>query len=89
MFFAHVVDMKREVQDIKSVPDVCEFPDVFPEDLPGIPPARQVEFRIDLIPGATPIAKVPYRLAQAEMQELSSQLNELLSKRFIRPSFSP
>ena len=88
-FLAHVVDVKREVRDIKDVPDVCDFPDVFPEDLPGIPPVRQVEFRIDLIPGATPVAKAPYRLAPAEMQELSSQLNELLGKGFIRPSFSP
>ena len=71
------------------MPDVCDFPDVFPEDLLGIPPARQVEFRIDLVPGATPVAKAPYRLALAEMQELSSQLNELLSKVFIRPSFLP
>ena len=88
-FLAHVVDVKREVQDVKNVPDVCDFPDVFPEDLPGIPPARQVEFRIDLVPGATPVAKAPYRLAPAEMQELSSQLNDLLGKGFIRPSFSP
>ncbi|KAI3780239.1 hypothetical protein L2E82_10210 [Cichorium intybus] len=85
----HVVDEKKEVKNIKEIPEVCDFPDVFPEDLPGVPPARQVEFRIDLIPGATPVAKAPYRLAPAEMQELSSQLNELLSKGFIRPSFSP
>ena len=66
-----------------------DFSDVFPEDLPGIPPIRQVEFRIDLIPGAAPVAKAPYRLAPSEMQELSSQLQELLSKGFIRPSSSP
>ena len=88
-FLAHVVDEKKEVKNIKEIPEVCDFPDVFPEDLPGVPPARQVEFRIDLIPGATPVAKASYRLAPAEMQELSSQLNELLSKGFIRPSFSP
>ncbi|KAI3750191.1 hypothetical protein L2E82_20820 [Cichorium intybus] len=88
-FLAHVVDEKKEVKNIKEIPEVCNFPDVFPEDLPGVPPARQVEFRIDLIPGATPVAKAPYRLAPAEMQKLSSQLNELLSKGFIRPSFSP
>ncbi|KAI3499634.1 hypothetical protein L1887_35438 [Cichorium endivia] len=88
-FLAHVVDEKKEVKSIKEIPEVCDFSDVFPEDLPGVPPARQVEFRIDLIPGATPVAKAPYRLAPAEMQELSSQLNELLSKGFIRPSFSP
>ena len=88
-FLAHIVDTKREVKDINDIPEVCNYPDVFPEDLPGVPSARQVEFRIDLIPGATPVAKAPYRLAPAEMQELSSQLNELLSKGFIRPSFSP
>ncbi|KAL4583754.1 hypothetical protein LXL04_008337 [Taraxacum kok-saghyz] len=59
------------------------------KDLPGLPPKRQVEFRIDLIPGAAPIARAPYRLAPSEMQELSSQLQELLSRGFIRPSFSP
>ena len=86
---AHVVNVKREVPDVKNVPDVCDFPDVFPKGLLGIPPVRQVEFRIDLVPGATPVAKAPYRLAPTEMQELSSQLNELLGKGFIRPSFSP
>ncbi|KAJ9537877.1 hypothetical protein OSB04_030610 [Centaurea solstitialis] len=74
---------------VKDVPVVCEFPDVFPEDLPGIPPERQVEFRIDLVPGAAPVAKTPYRLAPPEMQELSNQLEELLEKGFIRPSSSP
>ena len=79
-FLAHVVDNKKKIKEIKGIPEVRDFPDVFPEDLPGIPPTRQVEFRIDLIPGATPIARAPYRLAPAEMQELSSQLDELLSK---------
>ena len=62
---------------------------MFPEELPGIPTERQVEFRIDLIPGVAPIAKAPYRLAPPEMQELSTQLQELLDKGFIRPSSSP
>ncbi|GJY21197.1 hypothetical protein Tco_0393763 [Tanacetum coccineum] len=53
---------------------VREFPEVFPEDLPGLPPVRQVEFQIDLIPGAAPVAREPYRLAPSEMQELSNQL---------------
>ncbi|GKA78740.1 hypothetical protein Tco_0785277 [Tanacetum coccineum] len=68
---------------------VREFPEVFPEDLPGLPPVRQVEFQIDLIPGATPVARAPYRLAPSEMQELSNQLQELADQGFIRPSTSP
>ncbi|GJS71520.1 putative reverse transcriptase domain-containing protein [Tanacetum coccineum] len=62
---------------------------LFPEDLPGLPPTRQVEFQIDLIPGAAPIARAPYRLAPSEMKELSKQLKELPDKGFIRPSSSP
>ena len=66
-FLAHVINEKQEVKDFASIPEVCNFPDVFPKELPGIPPERQVEFRIDLIPGATPVAKPPYRLAPTEM----------------------
>ncbi|GKB07319.1 putative reverse transcriptase domain-containing protein [Tanacetum coccineum] len=66
-----------------------DFPKVFPEDLPGLPPTRQVEFQIDLIPGAAPVARAPYRLAPSEMKELSEQLKELSDKGFIRPSSSP
>ena len=88
-FLAHVVNDKQKVKDLESIPEVCNFPDIFPEDLPRIPPECQFEFRIDLILEATPIAKSPYRLAPTEMQELSSQLNELLNKGFITPSFSP
>ncbi|GJS79315.1 putative reverse transcriptase domain-containing protein [Tanacetum coccineum] len=66
-----------------------ELADVFPEDLPGIPPTRQVEFQIDLVPGAAPVARAPYRLAPSEMKELSDQLQELSDKGFIRPSSSP
>nr|GFB43503.1 putative reverse transcriptase domain-containing protein [Tanacetum cinerariifolium] len=62
----------------------CEFPEVFPDDLSGFPPIREVEFCIDLIPGALPIAKIPYRLAPSEMSELSNQLRELQEKGFIR-----
>ncbi|GJR89559.1 putative reverse transcriptase domain-containing protein [Tanacetum coccineum] len=69
-FMAHVIDTSYEKKSVKDVPVVNEFLDVFPEDLPGIPPERQVEFRIDLIPGATPIHKTPYRLALSEMKEL-------------------
>ncbi|GJU54194.1 putative reverse transcriptase domain-containing protein [Tanacetum coccineum] len=74
---------------IKDVPSFRDFPEVFPEDLPGLPPARPVEFQIDLIPGAAPVARAPYRLAPSEMKELSEQLQELSDKGFIRPSSSP
>ncbi|GKB23945.1 putative reverse transcriptase domain-containing protein [Tanacetum coccineum] len=80
---------KSEGKRLEDVPIVRDFPEVFPEDLPGIPPARQVEFQIDLVPGAAPVARAPYRLAPSEMKELAEQLQELSDKGFIRPSSSP
>ncbi|GJZ05913.1 putative reverse transcriptase domain-containing protein [Tanacetum coccineum] len=80
---------KSEEKRLEDVPTVRDFPEVFPEDLPGLPPTRQVEFQIDLVPGAAPVARAPYRLAPSELQELSTQLQELSSKGFIRPSSSP
>ncbi|GKB16358.1 putative reverse transcriptase domain-containing protein, partial [Tanacetum coccineum] len=80
---------KSEERRLEDVPIVREFPEVFPEDFPGLPPARQVEFQIDLVPGAAPVARAPYRLAPAKMQELSTQLQELSDRGFIRPSSSP
>ncbi|GKB90246.1 putative nucleotidyltransferase, ribonuclease H [Tanacetum coccineum] len=74
---------------IKDMPIVRDFPKVFPKDLPGLPPTRQVEFHIELMPGAGPVARAPYRLAPAEMKELAEQLKELSDKGFIRPSSSP
>ncbi|GJY22670.1 putative reverse transcriptase domain-containing protein [Tanacetum coccineum] len=74
---------------LEDVPIVRDFPKVFPEDLSGLPPTRQVEFQIDLMPGDAPIARAPYRLAPSEMKELSKQLQELSDKGFIRPSSSP
>ncbi|GKA24267.1 putative reverse transcriptase domain-containing protein [Tanacetum coccineum] len=71
------------------VPVIRNFPEVFPEELPGLPPLRQVEFRIYLVPGVAPVARAPYRLAPSEIKELSVQLQELLEKGFIRPSSSP
>jgi hypothetical protein len=68
---------------------VCEYPDVFPEDLPGMPPERDIEFLIDLLPGTAPIAKRPYRMSVGELEELKKQLKELLDKEFIHPSSSP
>ncbi|GJX01329.1 putative reverse transcriptase domain-containing protein [Tanacetum coccineum] len=80
---------KSEKKRLEDVLIVRDFPDVFPEDLPGLPLTRQVEFQIDLIPGAAPVARAPYRLAPSEMKELSEQLKELSDKGFIRPSSSP
>ncbi|GJZ87397.1 putative reverse transcriptase domain-containing protein [Tanacetum coccineum] len=80
---------KSEKKRLEDVPIVRDFPDVFLEDLPGLPPTRQVEFQINLIPGAAPVARAPYGLAPSEMKELSDQLKELSDKGFIRPSSSP
>nr|GEZ26391.1 putative reverse transcriptase domain-containing protein [Tanacetum cinerariifolium] len=80
---------KLEEKRLEYVPIVREFPKVFLKDLHGLPPARQVKFQIDLVPGAAPVARAPYRLAPAEMQELSTQLQELSDRGFIRPSSSP
>ncbi|KAM0001052.1 putative nucleotidyltransferase, Ribonuclease H [Helianthus debilis subsp. tardiflorus] len=84
-----VTNAQSEERKIEDLPVVREFADVFPEELPGLPPHRQVEFQIDLAPGAAPIARAPYRLAPGELQELSNQLQELLDRGFIRPSSSP
>ncbi|GJQ91501.1 putative reverse transcriptase domain-containing protein [Tanacetum coccineum] len=83
------VEDKSEKKRLEDVPIVQDFPKVFPEDLSGLPPTRQVEFQIDLVPGAAPVARAPYRLAPSEMKELSEQLKELSDKGFIRPSSSP
>ncbi|GKD03947.1 hypothetical protein Tco_1178921 [Tanacetum coccineum] len=78
------MEKKSDEKQLEDIPVVREFPKVFPEDLHGLPPIRQVEFQIDLIPGAIPVARAPYRLAPSEMQELSNQ-----DRGFIRPSTSP
>ncbi|GJX43654.1 putative reverse transcriptase domain-containing protein [Tanacetum coccineum] len=80
---------KSEEKRLEDVPIVQDFLEVFPEDLPGLPPTRQVKFQIDLVPGAAPVARSLYILAPSEMQELSNQLQELSDKGFIRPSSSP
>nr|GFC54908.1 putative reverse transcriptase domain-containing protein [Tanacetum cinerariifolium] len=81
--------MKVNESKLKDIPVVRKFPGVFLEDLSGLPPCREIKFRIDLIHGAMPVAKSPYRLAPTEMQELANQLKELQEKGFIRPSSSP
>ncbi|GJW13126.1 putative reverse transcriptase domain-containing protein [Tanacetum coccineum] len=82
-------EKKSMLSIISYVPTVRDFLEVFPEDLPRLPPIRQVEFQIDLVPGAAPVARAPYRLAPSKMEEMSTQLQELSDKRFIIPSSSP
>nr|GEZ09607.1 hypothetical protein [Tanacetum cinerariifolium] len=93
MFLANITSTKdkdkSKWKQLEDVPVVREFLEVFPEDILGIPPTRQVEFQIDLVPGAAPVARAPYRLAPSEMKELADQLQELTNKGFIRPSSSP
>ncbi|GJT53845.1 putative reverse transcriptase domain-containing protein [Tanacetum coccineum] len=89
LFLAQVTEQESKEKRLKDVLVIRDFPEVFPEELPGLPPPRQVEFRIDLIPGAAPVARAPYHLAPSEMKELSKQLQELSEKGFIRPSSSP
>ncbi|GJR69880.1 putative reverse transcriptase domain-containing protein [Tanacetum coccineum] len=92
IFLAQVT--KKEIEDkseekrLEDVPTIRDFLEVFPEDFPGLPPKRQVEFQIDLVPGAAPVTRAPYRLAPSELQELSTQLQELSDKGFIRPRSS-
>nr|GEY38882.1 hypothetical protein [Tanacetum cinerariifolium] len=93
IFLAHIttkeVEDKSEKKRLEDVPIVQDFPEVFPEELPGLPPTRPEEFQIDLVPGAAPVARAPYRLAPSEMKELAKQLRELSDKGFIRSSSSP
>ena len=80
---------KSNEQPLESLEVVREFSDVFPEELPGLPPLREVEFGIQSLPGTAPISKAPYRMAPAELSELKCQLEELMEQGFIRPSVSP
>ncbi|XP_057250763.1 uncharacterized protein LOC104884646 [Beta vulgaris subsp. vulgaris] len=88
VFLCMVKDLTQEVK-LEDILVVLEYPDVFPDELLGIPPERDVEFSINLTPGTAPLSKSPYRIAPAELQELKTQLQELINKGFIRPSVSP
>ncbi|GKV11068.1 hypothetical protein SLEP1_g22354 [Rubroshorea leprosula] len=88
-FLVFVTDASSVTSRLEDIPVVHEFPDVFPEDLSGLPPDREVEFAIDLVPGTGPVSKEPYHMAPAELKELKVQLEELLEKGFIRPNVSP
>ena len=84
-----MIDTVKARPSVSDIPTVSDFPDVFLEELPGLPPQREIEFAIDLVPGATPASVTPYRMAPLELKELKLQLQELLDKGFIRPSVSP
>nr|GFC69777.1 putative reverse transcriptase domain, aspartic peptidase domain protein [Tanacetum cinerariifolium] len=86
-FLASIKDTLLDGPRLKSHPVVRNFPYVFPDELPGLPPEREVEFTIELIPGAQPISKAPYRMAPVELKELKDQLQELLERGFIHQVF--
>ncbi|KAL0454568.1 UNVERIFIED_CONTAM: Transposon Ty3-G Gag-Pol polyprotein, partial [Sesamum latifolium] len=86
---AFIIDARVGPTKLEDIPIVREFPDVFPDDLPGPPPDREIEFEVSLVPRVTPVSKTPYRMAPAELRELKKQLQELMHKKLIRPSVSP
>ncbi|TYK22952.1 reverse transcriptase [Cucumis melo var. makuwa] len=88
-FLAHIVVVQRKKLKPEDVPVVKEFLDVFPNDLSGLPPDREIEFTIELLPRTAPISQAPYRMAPSELKELKMQLQELVDKGYIRPSVSP
>ena len=86
-YLVSIVDTtKKVVTELSEVRVVCRFPNVFPEELPGLPPDQEIEFEIELLLGMVPISKAPYRMAPIELKELKQQLQELRDKKFIRPS---
>ena len=88
-FLALILDSKREQVNFKNIPVIREFPNVFPEELQGVPPEKEVDLSIKVVHGTTPILRAPYCMAPIELKELKTQLHELLDKGFIRPSVSP
>ncbi|GKA46048.1 putative reverse transcriptase domain-containing protein, partial [Tanacetum coccineum] len=89
LFLAHVTKKESKEKQLEDVPVIHDFPEVFPKEVPRLPPPRQVEFCIDLVSRAAPVARAPYRLAPSEMKELSIQLQKLMEKGFIHPGSSP
>ena len=88
-YLAYAIEVRDSGSRLEDIPVVREFPDVFPKDLPGIPPDREIDFQIELAPGTEPISKAPYRMAPLELKDLKVQMEELVSKGFVRPSTSP
>ena len=88
-YLVYVIDTVKARPSVSDIPTVSDFPNVFPEELPRLPPQREIEVAIDVVPSATPASITPYQMAPVELKELKLQLQELLEKRFIRPSVSP
>ena len=82
-YLAYVIDTVKARSSVSDIPTVSDFRDVFPEELSGLPPQREIEFAIDVVPSATPVSITPYRIAPVELKELKLQLQELLEKGFI------
>ena len=91
VYAVHVeeIDQQTEEELLDAIPVIREFKEVFPKEIPHLPPKREIDFSIDLVPGATPISRAPYRMSPPELMELKMQLQELLDKGYIRPSVSP
>ena len=88
-YLAHIVDTRSSEVRLEDLPVVRDFLDVFPDDLPGSPPEREIDFPIDLVLGTAPISLPPYRMTPAELKELKTQLQELVDRGLIRPNISP
>jgi len=88
-YLVYMVDVEKQIPHLDQVPIVREFFDVFPNDLPRLPPYRETEFCIHLVLGTEPISITPYRMALVELKELKEQLQDLLNKKFIWPSVFP
>ena len=88
-FLALILDSKRGQINLEDISVIKEFPYVFPEELPSLPPEREVDLSIEVVQGTPPISRAPYRMAPTELKELKTQLQELLDKCFIKPSVSP
>ena len=88
-YLDYVIDTEKARPSVPDIPTVSDFSDVFPEEFSRFPPHREIEFTIDVVPGATPASITPYRMAPVKLKELKLQLQELLEKVFMRPSVSP
>jgi len=87
-YLAFITEDKQS-KGVEDILVVCEFPNVFPDEIPGLPPVREIDFSIELVPRTAAISKAPNRMAPAKLRELKTQLQDLLDKGFVRPSVSP